>query len=232
LLLAAAAGCATPSPDPASSGAAEFEQLIRERKEAVARGDSSSWLRAASLHPQAVCVDAGGRLRECRPDFASPTEWQLRIAIESLQVRRVDSIAVVTYRQTDTVQVGAETVQSAFRYVETYRREGPRWGLLALAEIPVPGSRVPVEGDTSRYGFYAGIYPSGSYTLTVSRAGNHLVISASGEPPDTLFPLSPTRFFARGDHGEYEFVQSGSRPATELLYRTNGQALHYRRRDR
>ena len=94
----------------------------------------------------------------------------------------------------------------------------------------MPPARVPVPGNVAAYPGYVGTYASGTYALTGALQGDYLLVGASGERPDTLLALTDTTFFVPGDPGEYLFALGGGTTAAELLYRTNGQALRFRRR--
>src|SRR5262245_31079376 len=117
-VLLATVACGRSTPAPPSDQAAVLDDLrarITARKDAASRGDSTAWLAAAELLPQAVCVDAFASRRPCRPDFGAPAQWQQRIALDSVELALTGDVAVVTYREVDTVLVAGNVATGQAR---------------------------------------------------------------------------------------------------------------------
>lgn len=226
-------GCARSAPVPTSDvhGLGEvLQQRIEARKTAASAGDSVAWLRAAPLHPHATCVDASGAKRECRPDFGAPAQWRQRSVVDSLTLTQERDVAVVTYRQTDTVEVAGNLAIGRARYVETYSFAAGRWQLIALTEATIPATRQGVVVPASVLQRYVGTYGSATYALTVTLRGGQLHLAGPGETPAALQALGPTQFFARGDVGTYEFPGAGDARPDELRYHHQSHTYRFPRR--
>lgn len=212
-----------------SSVQLQLEQRIRARKSAANVGDSSAWLAAADLHPNATCVDATGAKRHCRPDAANPSAWQQHSTLDSFEVSVAGDVAIATYRETDTVVVAGNTASGQARYIETYLRNNGRWQLLAFGEASIPAPRNAIRLPASALVPLVGSYGNNTYALDVTLRHDTLYVAGPSEPPATLLPLSPTQFFSAGDIGTYEFVVTASQ-ADELRYHHQGKTYRFTRR--
>lgn len=233
-LLFLAAGCQPErAPGPTDPGAVLdlLRPRIETRKTAASQGDSTAWLTAARLHPQATCVDATGSKRPCRPDFGNPSHWEQRVALDSMVLNLIHDVAIVTYRETDTVVVAGNLGSGQARYVETYIFADGMWQLAALTEVLLPEPRIPRTVSAAALRSVVGSYGTSAYSLNVTLTDETLFIGATGEPAETLWALSPDRYFVRGDAGTYEFTMTDSRSAAELRYRMQGQTYRFVRRE-
>ncbi len=207
-----------------------LQRRIEDRKAAASAGDSVGWLRAAELHENAICVDATGAKRACRPDFGAPTQWRQRSVLDSVAIARIGNSAVITYRQTDTVLVADNLAIGRARYVETYQLEAGRWRLIALTEATIPEPRVAVSVPGSVLRPYVGTYGSAAYELRVTMRDGLLHLAGPGEAPAALHALSSAQFFATGDVGTYEFRRADGANPDELRYHHQSHTYRFPRR--
>jgi serine-type D-Ala-D-Ala carboxypeptidase/endopeptidase len=93
-----------------------------------------------------------------------------------------------------------------------------------VAPMPAPNPVAPtVALSTAQLDALTGVYElSPTFAITVTRAGDHLMGQATGQPAFRLFPSSPTHFALHAVKAEIDFVRAPSGAVTELILHQNG----------
>lgn len=87
----------------------------------------------------------------------------------------------------------------------------------------LPRARAAIKLDPRIYDAYVGKYElAPNFILTVKRAGERLMVQATGQPEIEILPESETKFFLRGIEAQITFVKDGSGKVSELILHQNG----------
>jgi CubicO group peptidase (beta-lactamase class C family) len=96
---------------------------------------------------------------------------------------------------------------------------------------PLPTERKPIKLDPAIYDAYVGEYElAPSFSITVTREGDHLFGQPTGQPKVELFPESETKFFLKVVDAQIEFVKGGDGKVTGLVLHQGGRDLPGKRK--
>jgi hypothetical protein len=213
----------------AGSADAEIGRALRERLDAYGRGDADAWGRYVA--DECLCgPSTKGELQQemrARPAgvriFSGP--------VTGLEVRVQGDAAAARYRVTDFTAIGSQQVGVELVKAETYVKRGGRWLLIGGAETVLPVDPPIAAVDPSAYDALVGRYEYGPGVVdVVTRDGARLVVQATGQPPEELFPETATAFFLKGQPWRYAFELRGG-TAVALRFRMFGRDLVARRID-
>lgn len=103
----------------------------------------------------------------------------------------------------------------------------PRFGPIRVSEKtadPIPADKQAVRVDPKVFDAYLGTYElTPSLAIVVSRDGDRLIGSPSGQKPVELHPLSETRFFIKEVDAEVEFVRDETGKVGKLVLYQGGE---------
>lgn len=219
--------------DPASDRK-RVETLVRERAEAGARGDVARWRRQVADD----CIWIGGsglRTATTSEVAAAQIDIGARREILEFDARAHGDVVIATYLLVEHVPAdGAQRIVRT-RKLDTYRRRGADWVLIANAESleSPPRRSVAIDpGVLDRYvGRYRGHLPT-PVTVRIWREADGLrLIDSTSEQPATLSAASETEFYVAGEAADWVFVVDASGRAGALLYRSAGAELRFDRED-
>jgi len=227
----AASGQATTPAEPVAAGtaAADIGRALRERLDAYGRGDADAWGRYVAdecLCGPSTKVDLQQEMR-ARPAgvriFSGP--------VTGLEVRVHGDTAAARYRVTDMTAIGSQQVGVELIKAETYVKRGGRWLLMGGAETVLPVDPPIAAVDPAGYDALVGRYEYGPGVVdVVTRDGSRLLVQATGQPPEELFPETATVFFLKGQPWRYAFETRGG-SAVSVRFRMYGRDLVARRID-
>jgi len=220
---------AAATPVVADTAAAEIGRALRERLEAYGRGDADAWGRYVAdecLCGPSTKVELQQEMR-ARPAgvriFSGP--------VTGLEVRVHGDTAAARYRVTDMTAIGSQQVGVELIKAETYVKRGGRWWLLGGAETVLPVDPAIAAVDPAGYDALVGRYEYGPGVVdVVTRDGPRLLVQATGQPPEELFPETATAFFLKGQPWRYVFETKGG-SAVSLRFRMYGRDLVAKRVD-
>jgi Domain of unknown function (DUF4440)/Domain of unknown function (DUF3471) len=188
---------------------AELRNALRERWDALARGDAVSY--GAFLDDDFLAPDNGlvydkkalvERAKGLKESSSEPRE---------VSVHGDGHAAVMVYRTTSRDQVAGAEFTEELRVVETYIKRKGRWLLTARAEIEIPNAnRVPAEINPEVLNDYVGEYEiRPGKIVKVTRQGNRLFEQGPDDPtPEEDLPLSSSSFFQRQQPGILTFTRA------------------------
>jgi CubicO group peptidase (beta-lactamase class C family) len=98
--------------------------------------------------------------------------------------------------------------------------------MLFNKEYALAEKRSSVDMNPTLYAAYEGRYQvTPDFILMVRKNVNHLTIQAPGQAKVEIFPMSETRFFAKGLDTVVNFVTNSQRKATELVLQQGGRDI-------
>src|SRR5271155_4238128 len=221
------------SKQPSSAGASsnvenEIKEAIRQRLEAVHRGDAKAYVtyfgddciitgdNGALVKPEAI-------VKEWTDDIHSGATFKASDLMD-FQVHSYGDIAVATFRiDLDQDREGQKLFEAA-RFTDVFARRGGRWLLVAHHETPIPNARrVAVKVDPAIFDAYAGEYQiTPTFIVKVKREGDKLMDQWPGTTGfDEDIPVSETTFVARGELGEAIYIKDASGKVSHFILRTS-----------
>jgi hypothetical protein len=99
-----------------------------------------------------------------------------------------------------------------------------RWLLIAGSEHVLPRDPAIATVDPALYDQYAGKYEYAQGTTdTVTREGDRLIVQATGQAKEELFPETETTYFSKGQDWRIVFERDARGVVTALRFRQHGQ---------
>ncbi|MDQ3013107.1 MAG: serine hydrolase [Acidobacteriota bacterium] len=87
----------------------------------------------------------------------------------------------------------------------------------------VPRERVAIKVDPKLFDAYVGEYElAPTFTIKISRDGDRLMATPTGQPPAELFPESETKFFLKVVDAQISFVKDDKGAVTHLILHQGG----------
>jgi ketosteroid isomerase-like protein len=219
------------SKEPSSAGALskvenEIKQAIRQRLDAVARGDEKTYVSyfgddcivtsdtGALVKPEAIA-------KEWADDLHSGIMFKGSELVD-FQVHSYGDIAVASFRRDLDEDWAGQKLFGASRFTDVFSRRGGHWLLVAHHETPIPNARrLAVKVDPTVFDAYTGEYQlTPNHIVKVKRDGDKLI---DQWPGDTGYsedvPVSESTFVARGGEGEVIYVKDESGRVTHFILR-------------
>jgi hypothetical protein len=231
ILVAAVAG----GQAPAQQSSPELRQVIefmRERKHAYERTDVAVW--GKHVAERCTFVEAGGRVLD-KAEFVGEIKpfvgYTFTVVVEDVRAEEFGDAIVLTYREKDVRDYGAQRTENFYVDTETYKRVSDEWQLIAFTENALPKDPALVKLSAEICEKYVGVYEVNSKaTFTVTYEGDKLMGQYAGEEKFELLPASKTEFFSRGDSAEYVFVWDKAGRVVGHVYRAEGTEVRYKKR--
>jgi ketosteroid isomerase-like protein len=222
-LLTTPAG-AEPAATPPAAVEQEIRQVIRERLDAYARADAAGWSRFVADDCLCGVATKAALQQEIQARPSSVRNWHGEIA--ELQVHGYAETAVARYRITEYTELGGHRIGVELWRTETYLRRAGRWMLVAGSDSVIPQDPVAAKVDPKLYDAYVGQYQYAPGTVdTVTREGDRLMVQATGQAKEELFPENETTFFGKGQDWRMIFVKDGQGRVTAVHFRQHQQDL-------
>lgn len=205
----------------------EIKEAIRERLDALRRGDSKAYL--SYFGEDCLMTSDGGAIS--KPEAATQ-EWSGigRYGISykgseplDVEVHVYGDIAVARFRLELDEDWSGQKLYGAVRLTDVFIRRGGRWLVVAHQETPIPyARRVAAKVDPAVFDAYAGEYQiTPSYVVKVKREGDKLMDLYPDDPGYSEdVPISDSIFFARGESGEVIYVKDASGKVSHFILRT------------
>ena len=196
--------------------AAKIKRQSQEFSDASASGDTKTLARYLDEH--VIFINEGGEIASKKDITTSgppgPKNVTNKLVQTDFTIQLHGNVAVTSFTDNATVQVGEQTVTPRFRSTEVWLNEGDAWRMIssqtvALSDDPPARPLSPAELDD-----YVGTYQAApGFTVTITHQGNQLLSATNGAKPapllaelhDLLFtPGQPRtrRVFERGSNGK------------------------------
>ena len=156
------------------------------------------------------------------------------IDLDSVQARMVGTVAFVSYQRRDHYKMGSGSLTTSSSVLEIYALRHGRWLLTDHIQTWRTAAPMPVALDTTALDGFTGHYElAAGYVDQVTRVGDHLVATATGEPAGaTLVPVSATVFRPEGVGTVTIFERDATGKVTGYAsHLPDGQVLHARKID-
>ena len=211
-----------------SSSEQEVVTTMRAIRAAAAAVDKEGWDRLVAANCSFVEPSGFISLRAAheprRPELeAHPVDS--KVELRELAVHTYGDTAVLTYRENQSVTIGAKTSNSATRYTETYKRFGESWQMIFSAETPIP-LPVLITLDSMLYDDYVGEYQLAPQVIgTIYRDGDKLMLVGTGwKQPYELLPIASDTFIVKGmEQNEISFIRDEKGKVTQQRSKYAGQ---------
>jgi len=200
--------------DPATPGPDFFGNLIQQRLDNVAKGNSAGYL--AFIHPELVHISDNGT-RRTAPDMAAFVKATAgtalhgkRFAVSDVHVTFRDGLAFVDALVTETHDVAGRTFEGRFRESDVLVKVGDAWKFWRHQESLLPTRVAQVDADTTDYPDYAGRYQYwDGFAENIHHRDGALWVEFIGEndPQARLLPLSDSTFYLEGDPSRMTFLR-------------------------
>jgi hypothetical protein len=223
MLLVAANGAAQ-APSLPSEVDRELARTIRERLGAYARADVAAWSRYVADECLCGTSTKAALQQEIAARPSTVKNWYGDIA--ELQAHVYADTAVARYRVTEHTELGSHRIDVELWRTETYVRRGGLWTLIGGADSVIPRDPVVAKVDPKIFDAYVGRYEYAPGTVdTVTREGDRLMVQATGQAKEELFPETETTYFGKGQDWRLIFVKDAQGKVTSILFRQNQQDL-------
>jgi hypothetical protein len=199
----------------------ELITIIKERKDALAKGDKPKW----KSHISDSCLWAGENVATTAEvlDSIIPSSKDFRASYELSQfkVQQYGDVAIVTYLQSDTINRANQNIQATYRYLDTYIHRDNKWQLIAASEtfVPPPPIRTNISAEILKT--YVGDYQFSSTSIfTITLENGKLIGQVTDQEKSELIPENETTFFSIGESARYIFAKNDKGNVDRLIYRT------------
>jgi hypothetical protein len=201
----------------------ELITIIKERKDALAKGDKQKW----KSHISDFCFWTGENVAttsEVLDSIIAPSsDFQASYDLSEFKVQQYGDVAIVTYLQSDNVKRAGEVVRTSYRYLDTYIKRDGSWELIAASETFVTPSPVRANIANEILSTYVGIYQFSSTSMfSITLENRKLMGQVTNQEKGELIPENETTFFSVGDSGRYIFGRNDKGVVDRLIYRTRG----------
>jgi ketosteroid isomerase-like protein len=231
LLISAGLAHAQASKGPSSAGAlskfeSEIKETMRQRLDAVERGDVKTYL--SYFGDDCIVTSDTGAL--IKPD-AIVKEWadNLHSGIKfkgsellDFQVHSYGDIAVASFRRDLDEDWAGQKLFGASRFADVFARREGRWLLVAHHETPIPNARrVAVKVNATVFDAYTGEYQlTPNQIVMVKREGDKLMDQWPGDAGFSEdVPVSESTFVPRGGEGEVIYMKDENGKVTQFILR-------------
>jgi hypothetical protein len=220
----------------AAGGAADLEQLTRQRFDANAANDRAFYERLLApnfrlLHPHGS--PAFGKAAFLDAEFPAGRPPRAQSRLSGLAAHVHGDTGVVTYEVAEPYPIGGDQrFEARSRRLDTYARIDGVWRLLSMAVAEVASWPDAAAVDPRLYAEYAGTYELSAETrIVVTVEGGRLRAAVTGQPAVELFPENPTTFFDRTDSplARTIFERDATGAVVAQVYRSMGQTLRARK---
>jgi hypothetical protein len=220
----------------ATGGAAELEQLTRQRFDANAANDRGFYERLLApnfllLHPHGA--PAFGKAAFLDAEFPAGRPARAKSRVSGLEALVQGDTGVVTYEVAEPYPIGGDQpFEARSRRLDTYARIDGAWRLLSMAVAETASWPEAAVVDPRLYAEYAGTYELSAETrIVVTVEGGRLLATVTGQPTVELFPENATTFFDRSDSplARTVFERDASGAVVAQAYRSMGQVLRARK---
>jgi len=205
----------------------EVKESIRNRLDALGRGDLKTWRSylsddciitgddGALVKPEDIVKEQAGNLHSGVTNSAKqPTDFEVHV---------YGDIAVANFKLALDEDWAGQKLYDAYRFTDVLARRGERWLLVSHQETPIPNARrVAVKVDPTAFDAYAGEYRiTPNYIIKVKREGDKLMEEWPGDAEYSEdLPVSESTFVSRGSAGEVIFVKDEVGKVTHFILRT------------
>jgi uncharacterized protein (TIGR02246 family) len=205
----------------------EIKDAIRQRLDALRRGDAKAYL-TFFADDCLITSDNGSFVKpgQIAKDWLDTTgHGVIYKGSDPLDVRVhfYGDIAVATFRLELDEDWSGQKLLGASRLTNVFAKREGRWLLVADQETPVPHARrQAAQVDPSNFDAYAGEYRlTPTYIVKVKREGNKLMDQWPGDATYVEdVPVSASTFVVRGEPGESIYVKDEAGKVTHFISRT------------
>jgi ketosteroid isomerase-like protein len=193
--------------DKADAVSALLKRQTQAFLEAGQHGDKAALARY--LDPKVIFIDENGMASDARnfrggapalpPKGASST-----LAVTDWVLHRAGDVAVASFIDDQTIQIGGQVLRNKFLAVETWYKRGATWKLIGSQTIPLnqDPSRATLADDALTE--YPGTYTAGpGATATIARDGDALTLSTNGAKPAPFVAEFRDVFFTPSQQSGY-----------------------------
>jgi ketosteroid isomerase-like protein len=208
--------------------ASEVKEVIRQRHDALRRGDVKTYL--SYFADDCIITDDDGSVTHTPQSIAKTWGDDHRYGIAyqggeltEFAVRASGVTAVARYRVDLDEDWSGQKIYPSYRDTDVLVRRAGRWLLLSHTETPIPyARRLAVKVDRALLDAYTGEYHlTPNYIVKVKREGDQLMEQWPGEKdfsPD--LPVSESTFVSRGSLGQVIYVRDQDGKVTHFIFRT------------
>jgi len=205
----------------------EIEEVIRQRHDALRRGDVKIYL--SYFTSDCIITDDDGSVLDPQK-IAKDWDDNQRAGITYKQgeltafvVRLYGGTAVVRYRVDLDEDWSGQKIYPSYRETDVLVRRARRWLLASHTETPIPYLRqLPVKVNPSLFDDYAGEYQlTPNFIIKVKREGDQLTEQWPGETEFSAdLPVSESTFVSKGSLGQIIYVRDQTGKVTHFIFRT------------
>jgi ketosteroid isomerase-like protein len=217
-----------PSSAPLSTSVeSEVKEAIRQRLDALRRGDAKAYVsffsddciitgdNGALVKPEAIA-------REGADNHRSGITFKGGDPLD-LQVHAYGDVAVASFRTEIDQDWGGQKLFEDSRFTNVFARRAGRWLLVAHHETTIPNARrVAAKVDPALFDAYAGEYQlPPNQIVKIKREGDKLMECWPGATEySEEVPVSESTFVARGELGEVIYVKDENGKISHFIVRT------------
>jgi hypothetical protein len=235
LTFAAAASVSAQERDWGSADANRYWPLKQERIEAYRTRDRARMERV--LAPSFIGLGPDGR-RVTRDEYLaaefsgeSGEAPEVNTEVSDFTATRTGSTLVLSYRETEHVNVAGQAFDTPLARLDVYVRQGGHWRLQTMTAVRLPQAPRAIEVSAERLADYVGTYEYGPGVQSVIRLSNgHLLEQSTGSPEVEMIPISPDEFYSPPDlESRVIFERDATGRVVTQVYRSGAQVLRARR---
>lgn len=216
------------SPNSSPSAAEEIGRVIRERLDAYGKRDAAGWARLVADDCLCGTSTKAALRHEIETRLPGLENWYGEIL--GLEVRFHGDTAVARYRTTEYSELGGQRIGYPVSRTEAHRKKDGSWQVIGSAETALPLDPAVARVDPKIYDAYVGRYEYAPGIVdTVTREGDRLLVQATGQPKEEVFPENEITYFGKGQDWRLIFVKDEQGRVTAVRFRQHGQDIVARR---
>lgn len=213
--------------------AARIQRQSQEFSDASASNDVATL--AKYLDDRVVFINEGGEIATKQdiiaPGPPAPSGVSNHLVQTDFHIEIHGKVAVTSFTDNATVQVGTQTVKARFRSTEVWLDEGDAWRMIssqtvALSDDPPAHPLAPRELDE-----YVGTYQAApGMAVTITRQGNQLLSATNGARPTPLLAEVRDVLFTPGQPRTRRVFERDARGKVTGFYsRREGHGVEFRK---
>jgi ketosteroid isomerase-like protein len=208
-----------------------LKRQTQEFSEAGQRGDGATLARY--LDDAVVFTNETGEIvtKKQLLEGVAPLPGERHIEVTQWSLTPQGNVATSTFIDVLQVQSHGQHLEYRFQSTETWAKRGAAWKMIASHTMVVPHDPPAVVLPGSDLDAYVGVYEAdANFSAKITRDGDHLVLSSTGNPPITLMPEVRDVLYTPGDpYVRRIFERDGSGAIAGYVSRRAGTDLKFRK---
>ncbi|MHA6204775.1 DUF4440 domain-containing protein [Dyella soli] len=230
MLLAVVAACTAHATEDV---VAKIRRQSQEFSDASASGDTATLARY--LDDRVVFINEGGDIATRQdiitPGPAGPKAVSNRLVQSDFHIELHGKVAVTSFTDNATVQLGDQAMRPRFRSTEVWLDEGDAWRMISSQTVALSDDPPSVVLAPEALDEYVGTYRAApGFTVTIARQGNQLVSATNGAAPTPLLAEARDVLFTPGQaRARRIFERDGHGKVTGFSSRREGHGFEFRK---